>query len=584
MRATSAAFRDELGNPAKAQETRSVKIKLALTAALCTLLPYGLHAQTPSDGPALPFPPTPSASIAAPSLQESKHQRRVDESHLPKNAPNILIILLDDVGFGLADTYGGPIHAPTLSRIAYSGISYNSFHTTSICSPTRASILTGRNHERVGSGTIAERAVDWDGYTGIIPRTSATLAKTLGYYGYDTAAFGKWHNTPATETTAMGPFTLWPTGEGIGFDYFYGFLAGETSQWEPRLFENFNAIEPPHDPKYHLTSDLADHALTWMKWHRAYAPDKPFFIYWAPGAGHGPHQIFKEWADKYKGQFDDGWDALRVKTYNRQKELGWIPPDAQLTPRADSMASWDSIPEAQRPFQRRLMEVFAGFVEHADAQVGRLIDGLDELGIRDNTIVIYVWGDNGSSAEGQNGTISELLAQNQIPNTVEQQIEALNKIGGLDALGGPKTDSMYHAGWAWAGDTPFRYTKLIASHFGGTRNPLVISWPKGIKPDKTPRPQFHHVNDIAPTIYDVLGIKAPDVVDGWKQLPIDGVSMAYSFADPAAPGRKPIQYFENNGSRAIYHDGSIAAAFGPLIPESPVSKIPPLIPRGLRAI
>ena len=548
-----------------------MKIKLALTAALCTLLPYGLHAQTPSDGPALPFPPTPSASIAVPSLQESKHQRRVEESHLPKNAPNILIILLDDVGFGLADTYGGPIHTPTLSRIASQGISYNAFHTTSICSPTRASILTGRNHERVGSGTIAERAVDWDGYTGIIPRTSATLAKTLGYYGYDTAAFGKWHNTPATETTAMGPFTLWPTGEGIGFDYFYGFLAGETSQWEPRLFENFNAIEPPHDPKYHLTSDLADHALTWMKWHRAYAPDKPFFIYWAPGAGHGPHQIFKEWADKYKGQFDDGWDALRVKTYNRQKELGWIPPDAQLTPRADSMASWDSIPEAQRPFQRRLMEVFAGFVEHADAQVGRLIDGLDELGIRDNTIVIYVWGDNGSSAEGQNGTISELLAQNQIPNTVEQQLEALNKIGGLDALGGPKTDSMYHAGWAWAGDTPFRYTKLIASHFGGTRNPMAISWPAGIKPDKTPRPQFHHVNDVAPTIYEILGIKPPKAVDGFPQDPIDGVSMVYTFADANAPGRKHTQYFDNNGSRAIYHDGWFACTFGPLTPWLTVS-------------
>jgi arylsulfatase len=369
----------------------------------------------------------------------------------------------------------------------------------------------------------------------------------------------------------MGPFTLWPTGEGIGFDYFYGFLAGETSQWEPRLFENLNPIEPPHDPKYHLSSDLADQALVWMKRHRSYAPDKPFFMYWAPGAGHGPHQIFKEWADKYKGQFDDGWDALRVKTYNRQKEMGWIPSDAELTPRADSMASWDSIPEAQRPFQRRLMEVFAGFVEHADAQAGRLIDGLDELGIRDNTIVIYIWGDNGSSAEGQNGTISELLAQNQISNTVEQQIDALNKLGGLDELGGPKVDNMYHAGWAWAGDTPFRYTKLIASHFGGTRNPMAISWPAGIKPDKTPRPQFHHVNDIAPTIYQILNITPPKVVDGFPQDPIDGVSMVYTFADPNAPGRKHTQYFDNNGSRAIYHDGWFACTFGPLTPWLTVS-------------
>ncbi|MGC2614287.1 MAG: arylsulfatase [Terracidiphilus sp.] len=525
-----------------------------------------LGATTPNDGTVLPFPLTPTASVAAPSLQESKHQRRVEENHLPKDAPNVLIVLLDDVGFGLAETYGGPIHTPTLTKIANEGITYNSFHTTSICSPSRASLLTGRNHQRVGSGTIAERALDFDGYTGVIPRSSATLAKTLGYYGYKTAAFGKWHNTPATETTAMGPFTLWPTGEGIGFDYFYGFLAGETSQWEPRLFENFNAIEPPHDEKYHLSSDLADRALSWMKRHRSFAPDKPFFMYWAPGAAHGPHQIFKEWADKYKGQFNDGWDALRVKTFNRQKELGWIPAEAELTPRADSMDSWDSIPDAQRPFQIRLMEVFAGFVEHVDAQVGRVIDGLEELGIRDNTIVFYIWGDNGSSAEGQHGTVSELLAQNMIPNTIEQQIEALNKIGGLDALGGPQTDSMYHAGWAWAGDTPFRYTKLIASHFGGTRNPLAISWPAGIKPDKTPRAQFHHLNDIVPTIYEILGIKPPAVVDGFTQDPIDGTGMAYTFANAAAPGTKLTQYFENNGSRGIYHDGWFACTFGPLTP------------------
>ena len=509
--------------------------------------------------------------MAKPTLQESTHKRRVELNHLPKDAPNILIILLDDVGFGLPDTYGGPIHTPTLTRIANQGISYDVFHTTSICSPTRASLLTGRNHQRVGSGTIAERAVDWDGYTGVIPQTSATLAKVLGVYGYKTAAFGKWHNTPATETTTMGPFTRWPTGEGIGFDYFYGFLAGETSQWEPRLYENLNPIEPPHDEKYHLTEDMAERALTWMKRHRAFAPDKPFFMYWAPGAAHGPHHIFKAWADKYKGQFDDGWDALRARTFKRQKELGWIPADAQLTPRAESMAAWDSIPESERPFQRRLMEVFAGFVEHTDAQVGKLIDGLDELGIRDNTIVFYIWGDNGSSAEGQNGSISELLAQNQIPNTVQQQIDALNQIGGLDALGGPKVDNMYHAGWAWAGDTPFRYTKLIASHFGGTRNPMAISWPARIKPDHTPRAQFHHVNDIVPTIYEILGIKPPKVVDGFQQDPIDGVSMAYTFGDAKVPGRKHTQYFDNNGSGGIYHDGWYACTFGPLIPWLTVS-------------
>ncbi len=524
-----------------------------------------------TDGSVLPFPPAPSASVAKPTLQDSKHKRRAEPSHLPKDAPNILIVLLDDVGFGLPETYGGPIHTPALTRIASQGISYNAFHTTSICSPTRASLLTGRNHQRVGSGTIAERAVDWDGYTGVIPRTSATLAKVLGAYGYKTAAFGKWHNTPATETTAMGPFTRWPTGEGIGFDYFYGFLAGETSQWEPRLFENFNPLEPPHDEKYHLTEDMAERALTWMKRHRAFSPDKPFFVYWAPGAAHGPHHIFKEWADKYKGRFDDGWDALRERTFKRQKELGWIPADAQLTPRAETMASWDSIPESERPFQRRLMEVFAGFLEHTDAQVGKLVGGLDELGIRDNTVVLYVWGDNGSSAEGQNGSISELLAQNQIPNTVQQQIEALSKIGGLEALGGPKVDNIYHAGWAWAGDTPLRYTKLIASHFGGTRNPMAVSWPARIKPDKTPRSQFHHVNDIVPTIYEILGIEPPKVVDGFEQDPIDGVSMAYTFADATAPGRKHTQYFDNNGSRGIYHDGWFACTFGPLTPWLTVS-------------
>ncbi len=550
---------------------RAVLVLAAIIGATTLSPVFAADATRPSDGSVLPFPPAPSTSIAAPTLQESKLQRRVEESHLPKDAPNILIILLDDVGFGLPDTYGGPIHTPTLSRIANQGISYNAFHTTSICSPTRAALLTGRNHQRVGSGTIAERAVDWDGYTGVIPRTSATLAKVLGAYGYKTAAFGKWHNTPATETTAMGPFTLWPTGEGIGFDYFYGFLAGETSQWEPRLVENFNPIEPPHDAKYHLSEDLADQAIAWMRKHRAYAPDKPFLMYWAPGAGHGPHHIFKEWADKYKGRFDDGWDALRERTFKRQKELGWIPADTKLTPRAESMPGWDSIPEVERPFQRRLMEVFAGFVEHVDVQAGKVIDEIDRLGISDNTIVFYIFGDNGSSAEGQNGTISELLAQNQIPNTIQQQLDALNRIGGLDLLGSPKVDNMYHAGWAWAGDTPFHHTKLIASHFGGTRNPMAISWPARIKPDKTPRSQFHHVNDIVPTIYEILGIVPPKVVDGFAQDPIDGTSMVYTFADATAHGRKDTQYFDNNGSRGIYHDGWFASTFGPLTPWLTVS-------------
>ena len=534
------------------------------------LLAAPAHAGPPgADGSVLPFPPVPSASVAAPTLQASRHQRREEASHLPAGAPNILIILLDDVGFGLPSTYGGDIRTPTLSRIAGTGVSYNSFHTTAICSPTRASLLTGRNHQRIGAGTIAERAVDWDGYVGVIPKTSATVAETLRHYGYKTSAFGKWHNTPADQTTAMGPFDRWPTGHG--FDYFYGFVAGETSQWEPRLYENTTPVEPPHDEKYHLSEDLADKAVTWLRHHRSYAPDKPFLMYWAPGAGHGPHQIFKEWADKYKGRFDDGWDAMRERVFKRQKELGWIPADTALTARPESMASWDSIPASQRPFQLRLMEVFAGFVEHVDVQAGKLIDELERQGQRDNTLIFYIFGDNGSSAEGQNGSISELLAQNQIPNTVEQQIEALNRIGGLDALGSPKTDNMYHAGWAWAGNTPFRYTKLIASHFGGTRNPMAVSWPKKIKTDGTPRGQFHHVNDIVPTIYETVGITAPKVVDGFVQDPIDGVSLAYTFDDGRAAGRKTTQYFDNNGSRGVYRDGWFASTFGPLTPWLTVS-------------
>ncbi|NET42864.1 MAG: arylsulfatase [Okeania sp. SIO2B3] len=522
-------------------------------------------AQT-ADGSVLPFPTVPSASVAGPTLQESTMIRREEPNRIPnEDPPNILIILLDDVGFGQPDTFGGEIHMPTLSRLWDEGIAYNTFHTTAICSPTRAALLTGRNHHRAQSGTIAEFSVDWDGYLGVIPKTTATVAEVLSEYGYKTSAFGKWHNTPTNETTAMGPFDRWPTGHG--FDYFYGFLAGETSQYEPRLYENLNPIEPPHDETYHLTEDMADKAINWMRHHRSYSPDKPFLMYWAPGAVHGPHHVFKEWADKYKGKFDDGWDEYQKRVFENQKALGWIPVDAQLATRPDDMQAWDDIEdEEERDFQRRLMEVYAGFLEHTDTQAGKVISELDNLGIRDNTIVFYIVGDNGASAEGQEGTISEFLAQNLIPSTIEEQLEALDGLGGLDALGTPKTENMYHAGWAWAGDAPFRYTKLVASHFGGTRNPMVISWPKGITPDKTPRSQFHHVNDIAPTIYDILGITPPEEVYGFKQKPLDGISMKYTFNDANAEDRKNLQYFENSGSRGIYIDGWYACTFGPQIP------------------
>jgi len=517
----------------------------------------------------LPFPPTPSASIAGPTMQESVYHTRVEPRRLPENAPNILIVLIDDAGPGLPTPLGGEVHTPTLERVMKCGIAYNRFHTTAMCSPTRASLLTGRNHHHVGAGQIAEIANDWDGYSGIQPKSSAMVGEVLKAYGYSTAAFGKWHNTPASQTTSAGPFEYWPTG--YGFEYFYGFLAGEASQYEPSLYRNTTLVDPPKTPAegYHLSEDLADDAIDWLQKHKAFLPDKPFFVYWATGAVHGPHHVAKEWADKYRGKFDDGWDAYRERVFKRAKAKGWIPQEAQLTPRHPTMAAWDSIPENERPFQRRLMEVFAGFGEHADAQAGRVLDEIDRLGYGENTLVFYIWGDNGSSAEGQNGTISELLAQNSIPTTIEQHIKALDELGGLAVLGSPKADNMYHSGWAWAGSTPYQATKLVASHFGGTRNPMAIQWPAKIKSDATPRAQFHHVNDVVPTIYEVLGITPPREVNGIPQDRIDGVSFAYTFDDAKAKGRLLTQYFEIMGSRGVYHDGWFASAFGPRIPWVP---------------
>jgi len=516
----------------------------------------------------LPFPPKPSGSTAARTMQESTYSPLPAVSHLPKDAPNILIVLIDDVGPGQTDTYGGEIHTPTLSKIAKEGISFNRFHTTAMCSPTRASLLTGRNHHRVGNGQITELANDWDGYTGRIPKSSATVAEVLKDYGYSTGAWGKWHNTPAEDTTAAGPFDYWPTG--YGFQYFYGFLAGEASQYEPMLVRNTAYVEHPKTSGghnyYHLSEDLADDAIRWLDQHKALAPDKPFFMYWASGASHGPHQVPKKWADKYKGKFDDGWDKYRERVFKRAKQMGWIPKNAQLTPRPDSLPSWESIPADEKPFQRRLMEVFAGFTEHVDAQVGRIVDEIDKLGYGKNTLIFYIWGDNGASAEGQNGTISELLAQNGIPSTTKQQIKALDALGGLNVLGSPKTDNMYHAGWAWAGSSPYQGTKLLASYFGGTRNPLAVRWPADIKPDAKPRSQFLHVNDVVPTIYDILGITPPRVVNGVPQDPFDGVSFKKTFNDSGAKVAKSTQYFDIMGSRGIYHDGWMASAAGPRLP------------------
>jgi arylsulfatase len=518
---------------------------------------------------ALPFPPKASGSIAGRTMQDSVYAPQPAVSRLPEDAPNILVVLIDDAGPGLPTTLGGEVTTATLSRLRDEGIAYNRFHTTAMCSPTRASLLTGRNHHRIGNGQIAELANDWDGYSGHIPTSTALVADVLTEYGYATAAFGKWHNTPAEETTPAGPFHNWPTGRG--FEYFYGFLAGEASQYEPNLVRNTTSVLPPRTPEegYHLSEDLADDAIGWLRRHKAFEADKPFFMYWASGCLHGPHHVMKEWADRYAGKFDDGWDAYRERVFDRAKAQGWLPESAELTDRDPTLPAWDDIPEAERPFQRRLMEVAAGYAEHVDVQVGRLVDEVERLGYGDDTLIFYIWGDNGSSGEGQNGTISELLAQNQIPTTVDMHIAALEELGGLDALGSPKTDNQYHAGWAWAGSTPYKGMKLLASHLGGTRNPMVVRWPAKIAPDPRPRSQFHHCNDIVPTIYEVIGITPPREVRGVEQQPLDGVSFAYTFEDAEAEGRLRTQYFEIMGSRAIYHDGWMASAFGPRSPWVP---------------
>jgi arylsulfatase A-like enzyme len=522
-----------------------------------------------SGGETLPFAPIPSASIAGRTLQESTYAQRVVPRRLPDNAPNIVIVLIDDAGPGLPSTFGGEVRTATMDRVCAEGVSYNRFHTTAMCSPTRASLLTGRNHHEIGNGQIAELANDWDGYAGKIPRSSATVAEVLKQYGYATSAFGKWHNTPAEETTAAGPFENWPTG--LGFEYFYGFLAGEASQYEPHLVRNTTVVAPPKTPEegYHLSEDLAEDAIGWLRRHKAFNADKPFFMYWASGCLHGPHHVMKEWADKYAGKFDDGWDAYRERVFARAKDKGWLPQDCELTERDESLASWESIPDDEKPFQRRLMEVAAGYAEHVDVQVGRIADELQHLGYADNTLFFYIWGDNGSSGEGQNGTIAELLAQNGIPTTVRQHIDALEELGGLDVLGSPLVDNQYHAAWAWAGSTPYKGMKLLASHLGGTRNPMAVRWPTKIDPDATPRDVFLHCNDIVPTIYEVIGIQPPLVVNGAPQIPIAGASFARTLTDRSAEGGKTTQYFEIMGSRAIYHDGWMASAFGPRKPWVP---------------
>ena len=514
-----------------------------------------------------------SASYAGPTPSTDEAKARTKGHPVQSKAtqgdaqtPNILVILLDDAGFAQPDTFGGEIHTPTLTRIANSGITYNAFHTTAQSSPTRASLLTGRNHHRVGYGTIAETAVEGlDGYTGIIPDSADTIPEVLKQKGYASAAFGKWHNTPVEEAGPSGPFNHWPTG--YGFDHFYGFLGGETDQYRPSLVNDTTPIAAPHDPKYHLTEDLAQKAIQWIDHQHETNPTKPFFVYWAPGGVHAPHQVFPQWSNKYKGKFDTGWDAYRQRTFERQKAIGWIPADTVNNPRPVDLPAWDSLPADEKAFHARQMEVFAGFLEHTDAQAGKLVDEVERLGLRKNTLIFYIFSDNGASAEGMGGSINHKITANGIAKTTQQSIKALNDMyGGLDALGGPKISQHYSAAWAWASETPFVGTKLVAGYFGGTRVPMAISWTGKIAPSKDIRTQFHHVNDIAATIYDVAGIVPPSVANGVKQEPLDGVSMAYTFKSASGPGNKRQQYFELYGSRAEYSDGWIASVFGPRTP------------------
>jgi arylsulfatase len=478
----------------------------------------------------------------------------------PSGAPNVVVILLDDVGFGALGTFGGPVSTPALDRVAAQGLRYNHFHTTGLCSPTRAALLTGRNHHSVHMGGISEIAYGFPGYDGVIPRSTATVAEILRLNGYSTAMIGKAHVTPMWETSPAGPFDRWPTG--LGFERFYGFLGGEASQWEPALYDQTTPVEP-HVGRddYHLTEDLADKAIDWMRQQKVSAPDKPFFLYFAPGACHAPHHVWPEWIEKFRGRFDGGWDQLREEILARQLELGVVPEGTLLTPRPEQLPSWEDYDDRYKPVARRLMECFAGFLAHTDAQIGRLIEGIEDLQQWDNTLFVYVTGDNGSSAEGTlHGAWSAPSFQNGFPEDPEWLLEH------IDDIGSARCENHFNAAWAWALDAPFQWTKQVASHFGATRNGVAISWPDGITAGGELRTQFHHVIDLVPTILDVAGIGEPRSVNGVDQQPIEGVSMRYSFEDGNTSSTRSTQYFEILGNRAMYHDGWVACCFHGRVP------------------
>jgi len=472
----------------------------------------------------------------------------------PEGAPNVLLILTDDVGFGASSTFGGPVQTPTLQQLADSGLRYNTFHTTALCSPTRAALISGRNHHSVASGIITEFATGYPGYDSLIPESAGSVGEVLKESGYNTSWFGKMHNVPDWMSSQAGPFDLWPVG--LGFEYFYGFLGGDSDQWHPALYENTRPIEPYRgQADYILDRDLADKAIEWMQTQHALAPEKPWLLYYATGTAHAPHHAPKEWIEKYKGKFDQGWDKVREETLARQIELGIVPRNTKLTARPDQIPAWDSLSTDQKRLYARMMEVYAGALSHADHQIGRLLDAIEKSGQRDNTLVIFIMGDNGASAEGtMQGTTNEVATAG---NGVTEDLPYL--LAMIDELGGPLTYNHYPVGWAHAMDSPMQWTKQVASHFGGTRNGMVISWPARIKDKGGLRSQFAHVIDIVPTVYEAAGITPPAILDGVEQKPLDGVSLVYTFDDPGAPTRHTTQYFEIAGNRAIYKDGWMAS-------------------------
>jgi arylsulfatase len=473
------------------------------------------------------------------------------EVKAPAGAPNVVVILIDDMGFGVSEAFGGPVTTPTMDNLAANGLKYNRFHTTALCSPTRVALLTGYNHHSNNMGCIGEAATTFPGNTSVRPQTITPMAEVLRQNGYNTAAFGKYHETPPWEISIAGPQDRWPTRSG--FEKFYGFIGGETNQWAPLVYDGITLVDLPEDPNYHFTVDMTNQAISWVRYQKALAPDKPFFMYYAPGATHAPHHVPKAWAEKYKGKFDQGWDKIREMTLERQIKLGIVPAGTKLAPKPTDIKDWEKLSADEKKLFTRQMEVYAGFAEQTDYEVGRLISTIKELGVLDNTIIIFIAGDNGASAEGQmNGMYSEMTYFNAVPETVEGMLKH------YDDWGGPSTYPHFSAGWAVAMDAPFSYTKQVASDFGGVRNGMIIHWPAKIKAKGEIRSQFAHVIDIAPTVYEAAKIPAPNMVNGIQQDPIEGTSLTYSFNDAAAPEKHTVQYFEMFGNRAVYQEGWLA--------------------------